>query len=395
MNFQKTPKTQTSFLDKENADFVKFQKIFNRKTLSNEVTLAIDIQKNIPLYDGSFINKAAIEKSSRKQVLNEWAAVLRKGAGIIIIKRGITDLEIISRATEIFTNLIDSEKLKAGGGGDHFAKAGANDRIWNALEKHCLNDSKNFAHYYSSFSIHLAAEAWLGPSYQMTAQVNRVNPGGEAQKPHRDYHLGFMTLEQAEKYPSHVHGFCSYLTLQGAVAHCDMPIESGPTQLLPFSQQFHEGYLAVGRDEFQNYFSKHSIQMPLEKGDLLFFNPAVFHAAGQNTSTDIYRMANLLQISSALGRSMETVNRHKMSLELYPSLLEAKQKKSLTELELENAIAACAEGYSFPTNLDMDPPLEGHAPLTQAQFVKEALNSDKPLKWLKKQLLSLADRQKS
>ena len=97
MNFQKTPKTQTSFLDKENADFVKFQKIFNRKTLSNEVPLAIDIQKNIPLYDGNFINKAAIEKSSRKQVLNEWAAVLREGAGIIIIKRRITDLEIISK----------------------------------------------------------------------------------------------------------------------------------------------------------------------------------------------------------------------------------------------------------------------------------------------------------
>ena len=124
------------------------------------------------------------------------------------------------------STVIAKEKLKAGGGGDHFAKAGANDRIWNALEKHCLNDSKNFSHYYSSFSIHLAAEAWLGPSYQMTAQVNRVNPGGEAQKPHRDYHLGFITLEQAEKYPSHVHGFCAYLTLQGAVAHCNMPIES-------------------------------------------------------------------------------------------------------------------------------------------------------------------------
>ena len=48
MNFQKTPKTQPSFLDKENADFVKFQKIFNRKTLSNEVPLAIDIQKIFP-----------------------------------------------------------------------------------------------------------------------------------------------------------------------------------------------------------------------------------------------------------------------------------------------------------------------------------------------------------
>ena len=68
------------------------------------------------------------------------------------------------------------------------------------------------------------------------------------------------------------------------------------------SEKFTNEYIAAIRngkiDEFQNYFSRHSIQMPLEKGDLLFFNPAVFHAAGQNTSTDIYRMANLLQISS-------------------------------------------------------------------------------------------------
>ena len=42
----------------------------------------------------------------------------------------------------------------------------------------------------------------------------------------------------------------------------------------------------------------------------------------------------------------------------------------------------------------MDPPLKGHAPLTQAQFVKKALNSEKPLKWLKKELLNLANRQK-
>ena len=34
---------------------------------------------------------------------------------------------------------------------------------------------------------------------------------------------------------------------------------------------------------------------------------------------------------------------------------------------------ACAEGYSFPTNLDRDPPLGGLAPKTQAQLMHEAL----------------------
>ena len=38
-----------------------------------------------------------------------------------------------------------------------------------------------------------------------------------------------------------------------------------------------------------------------------------------------------------------------------------------------NAIAAAAEGYSFPTNLDRDPPIGGLAPQTQAQLMGQAL----------------------
>ena len=34
-------------------------------------------------------------------------------------------------------------------------------------------------------------------------------------------------------YPAHLHRTSPVLTLQGAVAHCDMPLESGPTMLLP------------------------------------------------------------------------------------------------------------------------------------------------------------------
>jgi ectoine hydroxylase-related dioxygenase (phytanoyl-CoA dioxygenase family) len=40
---------------------------------------------------------------------------------------------------------------------------------------------------------------------------------------------------------------------------------------------------------------------------------------------------------------------------------------------MSNAIASCAEGYSFPTNLDRDPPVGGLAPKTQAQLLHEAL----------------------
>jgi len=38
-----------------------------------------------------------------------------------------------------------------------------------------------------------------------------------------------------------------------------------------------------------------------------------------------------------------------------------------------NVIAASAEGYAFPTNLDRDQPIGGLAPQTQAQLVHQAL----------------------
>jgi ectoine hydroxylase-related dioxygenase (phytanoyl-CoA dioxygenase family) len=69
----------------------------------------------------------------------------------------------------------------------------------------------------------------------MTAQINLVHPGGAAQQAHWDYHLGFQTAEVSVEYPVHVHDLSPTLTLQGALAHCDMPIESCPTKLLPFS----------------------------------------------------------------------------------------------------------------------------------------------------------------
>ena len=125
-------------------------------------------------------------------------------------------------------------------------------------------------------------EAWLGPAYQMTAQVNLVRPGGAAQTAHRDYHLGFQTAEGAARFPAHVHELSPYLTLQGAVAHVDMAVESGPTKLLPFSQLFRAGYMAYHREDFRALFEARHIQMPLAKGDAVFFNPALFHAGGEN-----------------------------------------------------------------------------------------------------------------
>ena len=359
------------WLSEEACDLDDFRSLAETTTELADYPSASAVEKNVLIYDSSKVMAAAAAPEGRRAVLAEICEAFGEGPGVVVFKRAFEDTNIIDRASAIFDAIIEEQHRTSTGGGDHFAKPGANDRIWNSLEKHCLVDPANFAEYYGNAIIALASEAWLGPSYQMTAQVNRVNPGGAAQSAHRDYHLGFQSSEMIVQFPAHVHRLSPVLTLQGAVAHCDMPLESGPTLFLPHSQTYVPGYLALKRQEFRDYFEANHVQLPLGKGDVVFFNPALFHAAGTNRSADIKRVANLLQVSSAFGRAMETVDRERMSAKLFPALKALEDR--LSPDEIANAVAACAEGYSFPTNLDRDPPLGGLAPKTQAQLMHEAL----------------------
>lgn len=335
---------------------------------------AMRVEKNVPLYDMATLAPALAEPEKRRALLAEWGRVLEQSAGVIALKGAYADTTPIDRATDVFRTIIAEEKASNAGKGDHFAASGANDRIWNSLQKQCFADPEGFALYYSNPAIAAVAEAWLGPHYQMTAQVNQVRPGGKAQSAHRDYHLGFQSAEACARYPAHAHRLTASLTLQGAIAHCDMPIESGPTKLLPFSQLYEPGYIGFHDDAHRAHFEDRYIQLPLSKGDVVFFNPALFHAAGDNQSAHIERMVNLLQVSSAFGRAMEAVDRRAMSIAVLPALVALKQAGRLTPMQVAAAIAATAEGYPFPTNLDTDPPVGGNAPATQADMLTRAID---------------------
>ena len=373
------------YLSSNDCNLEEFSKSLNRTLNQSDVPLAHDIKKNIPIYDVSQIDFLDNTQTLR----TEWANVLHKTAGVLVLKNAYPDTSCIDAATLIFEKIIADEKAATGDKADHFAASGANDRIWNSAQKLCQSDPNTFAKYFSNLAVDTACKAWLGPNYQMTAQINLVRPTGAAQSPHRDYHLGFQTRELAESYPAHVHDLSPVLTLQGAIAHIDMPIESGPTKLLPFSQIYRHGYLAYSQPEFREYFENNYVQIPLNKGDVLFFNPALYHAGGANISKDIHRMANLLQVSSAFGRAMESLDRSGMTRKLYPIL--AKNNHNLSEKEINAAITSCAEGYSFPTNLDTAPPLDGLAPETQANLFRRALTEKMSISDFEKEL-SLHDK---
>ena len=362
------------WLTPESCNLEDFKKIIARSSDLQDYPFAAAIEKNVPVYDSAEIVRISSTPEGRNAIMAEWAEVFLSGPGIVVFKNALTDVAALDKMSENFTAIIAEQHANNTGAGDHFAKAGANDRIWNALEKIALRDPDCFARYYCNDMIAMVSQAWLGTSYQITAQVNVVNPGGEAQSVHRDYHMGFQSAAEISTFPAHAHLLSPALTLQGAVAHVDMPIETGPTLYMPFSQTFAPGYFAWRKPEFKEFFNANYTQLPLSKGDMAFFNPALFHAAGHNKTTDRKRMGNLLQISSAYGRAMESMDRAKMSAALYPVLVSLK----LDERSAHNAIAACAEGYAFPTNLDRDPPIGGLAPETQAALMRRALKEKWP-----------------
>ncbi|UGQ53063.1 phytanoyl-CoA dioxygenase family protein [Rhodococcus qingshengii] len=357
-------------LHREDCNIDDFAALVAHDTALADYPYAHSVADGVLLYRSEALVEQSSNPETRAEIQDEIARALLTGPGITVFQ-GAFDAEILDRASAVFRELIARQHESGAASGDHFAKPGANDRIWGAQLKLALEDPKAYVDYYANSIVALASEAWLGPMYQVTSDVNVVNPGGAAQNPHRDYHLGFMSSDVAAKFRAHVHRLTPALTLQGAVAHVDMPAETGPTKYLPYSQQFESGYLAFERPEFKEFFEANYVQLPLKKGDAVFFNPALFHAAGHNKSADVLRMANLLQVSSAFGRALGTIDREALVNAIYPALLALSESGS--DEAVRCAVAASAEGYAFPTNLDRDQPIDGLAPQTQAELVTEAV----------------------
>jgi hypothetical protein len=281
-----------------------FRAEVERETLPSEYPGAMKIEKGIPIYDTRTVTPA---------IAPEWARIIGEGPGVFVVKGAFADTGAIDAASEMFRAIIAEERAAGVASGDHFAKAGANDRIWNSLQKLCLRAPDVYARYMANPVIDLACRAWLGPGYQIATQVNQVRPGGKAQAPHRDYHLGFMSADQMGEYPDHIHVTSPTLILQGGVAHVDMTEASGTTKLLPHSQRYKPGYIAATQPEFAAYFAANHLQLPLAKGDAIFFSSAsggttMEAHSGRNTS--MKKLVKSLLLGAAMATSAMTGAAH-------------------------------------------------------------------------------------
>jgi ectoine hydroxylase-related dioxygenase (phytanoyl-CoA dioxygenase family) len=213
------------------------------------------VHGGIGIYDAKVLQADAVSGADCRLLEIELARLMLEGSGIAVFRRAF-DPGLVDAVTQAFNRLIVSASSPSG---DHFAKPGANDRVWNALEKLATTEPSLFVQYYCNETLAMASRAWLGPNYQVTSQVNVVKPGGDAQEPHRDYHLGFATDALAARFPAHAHSMTPLLTLQGAVAHSDMPLASGPTTYLPHSHKYKPGYVAFRRDDFKLFYAEHKV----------------------------------------------------------------------------------------------------------------------------------------
>ncbi|MCR9195556.1 MAG: hypothetical protein NXH88_12525, partial [Hyphomonas sp.] len=65
----------------------------------------------------------------------------------------------------------------------------------------------------------------------------------------------------------------------------------------------------------------------------------------------------------------------RLTSRIYPQLLKLAEEGALTEGEIESVVAASAEAYPFPANLDNDAPLgpSGLTPASQQETLRQAL----------------------
>ena len=96
-------------------------------------------------------------------------------------------------------------------------------------------------------------------------------------------------------------------------------------------------------------------QLPLRKGDAVFFNPACFHQAGDNTLPQP-RVANLLQVSACWGRPMEFNDRLAMTRALWPVIKRWSKelKKGNGDGYAESDLSGFYNGHTKPNGVNGD-----------------------------------------
>ena len=119
--------------------------VVSQKTDLADYPYAAAVEQNMLIYDGARMRKELSGPAGRLRVEAEMARALLDRPGIVVLACAFGDPWVVDRATRQFEAIIAAQRAAGGVAGDHFAAAGQNDRIWNALEKLALRAPEVFA----------------------------------------------------------------------------------------------------------------------------------------------------------------------------------------------------------------------------------------------------------
>lgn len=90
-----------AYYDPDTCDLGEFTELIDQETQREQVPHAAAIEKNIPIYDMVNLRSALEDDRTRREVMAEWAQVLRSGAGVVALKGAYADTAVLDEATRI------------------------------------------------------------------------------------------------------------------------------------------------------------------------------------------------------------------------------------------------------------------------------------------------------
>jgi hypothetical protein len=111
----------------------EFKKLVTGSYIGN-YPLASIVISSILIYELPGYSSLSLEQLSALQ--DEWYHILLSRPGVFFTKQLEKDIPLIERVNEVHSAINSEENKSYSKKSDHFAGAGANDRIWNSFSKH-------------------------------------------------------------------------------------------------------------------------------------------------------------------------------------------------------------------------------------------------------------------
>ena len=154
---------QPEYLNPAECRVADLAAVVSEKTELSDYPRATGVRDNVLVYDAARLAADLGTAGGRRAVSGELIRALRDGPGIVVFAGAFPDTSVVDAASTEFTAMIAEQHAAGGTAGDHFAAAGQNDRVWNALEKLARRAPSTFAAYYANDVIAAVSHAWLGP----------------------------------------------------------------------------------------------------------------------------------------------------------------------------------------------------------------------------------------